>query len=214
MRALLDNDILMKGACYGLLSQMFAHTLFKDGEIGILGAARYVISNAIRRKADLPDPEGAVQRLNNFLGTVEIVEPSEDEIAFSADLELAAQRAGLTLDTGESQLCSILIRRALEAIFTGDKRAIIVLESLLDSVSILEVLCGKVYCLEQLFASVTVEETYEDLRASICLHHAVDRALAIAFSCSAPNSTLENISEGLTSYIEDLRKKAPRILAT
>ncbi len=60
------------------------------------------------------------------------MEPTDREVAFATNLELTAQRAGLQLDVGESQLVAIVIERAIATFDTGDKRAIVSLEKRSD----------------------------------------------------------------------------------
>ena len=56
----------------------------------------------------------------SFVDTAQIIEPTEEEQLMAADFELAAQRAAVALDSGESQLCAVLIARALRLLLTGD----------------------------------------------------------------------------------------------
>lgn len=135
MKALVDNDILFKGACYGLLDAFLAPVSVAGDSFGILGAARFVVSKKIIKKAPHKGIAAAHEHLATFLGRAAVVEPTEDEQRMAAEFELAAQRAGLGFDAGESQLCSILICRSTPLLLTGDKRAIQAIEQLLDSES-------------------------------------------------------------------------------
>ena len=155
----------------------------------------------------MPSPD-----LSSFLGMAVVVEPTDEEQRIAADFELAAQRAGLSLDTGESHLCALAVNRQVPRVLTGDKRAIAAIEGLLDADQRLGALSGKVYCLEQLVLIVLSVDSNDKLRGSICTENSVDKTLAICFSCRG-NSSFEATAECLGSYIRDLRSKAPRVLA-
>jgi hypothetical protein len=214
MEALVDNDILLKTACYGLFDELLSKNFSSADQIGILGAARFVVTKLLRKRALRGDREEAVKRLNEFIECIVIVEPTTEEQIMAADFELAAQRAGVALDTGESQLCAILITRALQQLFTGDKRAIQAIKELLDSDTRLHFLCGKVQCLEQMILRAVSENNVQLFRAAVCAEPEVDKTLAICFSCNRADASLETIREGLNSYINDLRTRAPEILAS
>jgi hypothetical protein len=133
----------------------------------------------------------------------------------AADFELAAQRAGLSFDVGESQLCAILICRLTPMLLTGDKRAIQALEELLDSEDRLSSLCGKVRCLEQLVLDVLRAGTNPDtLRGMICAEIDIDKTLTICFSCHSQDGPRQDYVDGLQSYVADLRQRAIRVLSS
>jgi hypothetical protein len=184
MKALVDNDILFKGACYGLLDAFLAPVSVAGDSFGILGAARFVVSKKIIKRAPHKGIVAAHEHLATFLGRAAVVEPTEDEQRMAAEFELAAQRAGLGFDAGESQLCSILICRSTPLLLTGDKRAIQAIEQLLDSESRLVALCGKIRCLEQLVLDTfSASPNPDTLRTAICAEVEVDKTLTICFSC-------------------------------
>lgn len=211
MNVLVDNDILLKAACYGLFDELFS----KNGKLfGILGAARYVVAKKIVKHPLKGDSELAVGRLDAFVDHSAVVEPTADEQILAADFELAAQLNGVALDAGESQLCAVLITRSLEQLWTGDKRAIQALEDLLQSDERLSFLCGKVQCLEQLVLASLTEKNFTSIRVAICGEPKVDKTLSICFSCRSESASLEVIKECLDSYINDLRSHAPEILIT
>jgi hypothetical protein len=214
MEALVDNDILLKGVCYGLLDDLFSLNVTSIGMLGILGAARFVVTKKIRRRALTHDEESAIKSLEDFIQRVTVVEPTSDEQCLAAEFELAAQRAGVALDIGESQLCAVLIVRAVRQLYTGDKRAIHAMQELLEVDTRLRPLCGKVNCLEQLVLQSITEGNVARFRASVCAEPKIDLALTICFSCSSRDVPLEDICYALNSYINDLRKDARQILAS
>ncbi len=150
MKAAIDNDILFKGACYGLLSELVSTSCPNSEVPGILGSARFVVSAKIRKRSLLRNRARALENFSDFLGRTQALEPTDSEQSMAADLELAAQRLGVSLDTGESQLCSILVNRVLSLLLTGDKRAIVAMEKLVDADTRLAPVCGRVDVLSSL----------------------------------------------------------------
>ncbi|HEV2859464.1 MAG TPA: hypothetical protein VGX48_00500 [Pyrinomonadaceae bacterium] len=212
MEALVDNDILMKGACYNLLDELLLQTVSSTKLLGILGATRFVVAKKIRKRALRGDKGAAVKSLEAFIQRVTTVEPTSEEQRMAADFELAAQRAGVALDTGESQLCAVLIIRAVRQLYTGDKRAIQAMQELLEADTRLRSLCNRVKCLEQLVLQSITEDNVSLFRAAICSEPETDMALTICFSCASKGASLEEVNYALTSYINDLRKSSPQIL--
>ena len=213
MKAAIDNDILFKGACYGLLSELVSTSCPNSEVPGILGSARFVVSAKIRKRSLLRNRARALENFSDFLGRTQALEPTDSEQSMAADLELAAQRLGVSLDTGESQLCSILVNRVLSLLLTGDKRAIVAMEKLVDADTRLAPVCGRVRCLEQLVRDAVVTQGHETFRTAICSEPEIDKALAICFGCTSRSIEPLSLIEGLQSYINSLRKDASRVLS-
>ena len=214
MKALIDNDILVKGACYRFLAEL-ADRIPGDGHCGVLVAARFVVPHYIKRQKLRGDLAAAEMCFFSFLTCTEALEPSSDEQELAATLEANAQRLSLSLDAGESQLVSILVSRVLPWLATGDKRAIAALEKLLDDDAQLANLAGKIRCLEQLIKQMLLNGADSIIRNAICSEPTVDKTLTICFSCSSQGSTnAANIHQGLDSYIGAVRASAARVLAT
>lgn len=214
MKAAIDNDILFKGACYGLLNELIATSCPDTETFGTLGSARFVVAKKIEKNKLVRNRTAALDALSQFLNRSEALEPSGSEQSMAADLELAAQRLGINLDTGESQLCAMLVLRVLPLLLTGDKRAITAMERLVDADTRLVPLCGRVRCLEQLVYDALMKGDHSTLRTAICSEPEADKALAICFSCKSESVVLANIIEGLQSYVRALRAEAARILST
>lgn len=214
MKAAVDNDILHKGACFGLLNEVIGAIPAELAEIGILGAARFVVRAKITRAKLARGPEPATQALDAVVERAMVLEPTGEEERFAAELEYTAQLASLNLDEGESLLCAIVVLRVWSWLVTGDKRAVGGLETVLRGQGRIDKLAGKVLCLEQLLLRLLSLGNPNDIRRTICIEPNVDRAVAICFSCSNPDVGPESWSEGLRSYIADLRKAAPVTLAT
>jgi hypothetical protein len=211
MTALVDNDILLKGACYRLLATLVAMKC-GTGRVGYLAAARFVLSKKIGRGNLRGNAAEAEAELLNFLAEHEAIETTAEEQALAATLETAAQSLPVNLDTGESQLLAVLVLRTLPGLLTGDKRAIIAIERLLDATAGLSEAAGKVTCLEQLVKLAILGGDPIATRTAICKEPEVDLTLSICFSCFSPDVTTASILEGIDSYVSDLRRKAPRAL--
>jgi hypothetical protein len=213
MNAVVDNDILYKGACYGILADILQPYNGASGAIGALGTARFVVSKKIKKMTLKRNGSLVLEELRRFLSCCVELSPTEDEQSLAAEFELAAQQLGVNLDTGESQLCAILITRLIPRLLTGDKRAIAALERLLDGHSALQAIRGKVGCLEQATLNLVAGGHLALLRTAICSEPTVDKTLTICFGCNSPEVQPEIVLEGLNSYITALRADATRILA-
>ena len=212
MNALLNNDILLKGACYGLLSDLVDSIPGKQG-IGFLGAAKFVLTKRLKNMRLRGDPIAVEARLLSFLAG-NVIEPTTEEMRLASELETIAQRLAVNLNAGESQLVAVLVLRGINWLLTGDKRAVIAVERMLDIQSQLMAAAGKVLCLEQLVRRLLVDDDPTPVRNVICAEPNVDRSLNICFSCTCQNMLPSSVIEGLNSYVADLRSQAPRVLAT
>lgn len=209
-----DNDIVLKGACYGLLPDVCGGGADVPAkELGVLSSCGFVVADRIRQHDSLRHSDRALQALVPFLDAATVLDPTEDEQRLAADIELGAQKLGLPLDTGESQLCAVVVERSIPSMLTGDKRAVVAMEQLLNAYDWLSGACGRVRCLEQLVL-VLIDRIEPDIvRDCICSEPSVDTALGICFSCHEDAATEASIVESLQSYINHLRSQAPHILA-
>lgn len=209
----MDNDILHKTTAYGLLDIVLDVAITHEEVYGILGAAKYIVQKKLKNHLKVRDYETVMIEFNTSINKLEILEPSEEEVALAAQFEFEAQRLNLEFDNGESQLCAILLSRKLRRILTGDKRAINAAESLLNNHHISNEISFKLVCLEQAIQSLINGYGLELIRSGVCTEKSLDKAMSNCFSCSSPESTVESCLEGLESYITDLRKSAPTALA-
>lgn len=214
MKVVIDNDILFKGSCYGILDELVETVCSTTAAVGVLGSAKFVISPRFATSKLRQDGAAALARFSDFLGRAVALEPTVDELKMAADLELTAQKLGVNLDSGESQLCAVVVSRVLTFLLTGDKRAIAAMEKLIGADSRLSSICGKVRCLEQLVCDALRSGNHLTLRIAICSEADVDKALAICFSCTRDSAELQSVVDGLKSYIGSLRLNASHVLST
>jgi hypothetical protein len=215
MKALVDNDILLKGSCYGLLRELVAAVPGNAALAGILGAARFIIPKLIAKQDFVNTaPARAQERFESFIRENAVVEPTAEEQRLAAQLESTAQHLAVNLDSGESQLVAILVRRTIPFLATGDKRAIVALERLLDAHGALSVIGGRITCLEQLVRRLLEACDHEEIRKAICAEPKIDKTLTICFGCASPTVDRDAVRDGLNSYIAALRRDSARVLST
>jgi predicted nucleic acid-binding protein len=211
--AAIDNDILFKGACYGMLEAMLQEVPGAPNRYAILGTAIYVVPSKIRRGRLSGSKERALDVLKGAIPNFSILEPTPEEQRFAAEIEAAAQHHNLPIDNGESQLCAIALSRAFDSVVTGDKRAIRGLATLKGVLPSIAYLTNRLVCLEQLILLLVAKGLGEEIRNAVCFERAIDTALAMCFSCLSPEVGKESWMEGLGNYIADLRNDAGGLLA-
>lgn len=212
IRSVADNDILYKGARYGLLRPMLEAMRWSEG-LGILGAAKFIVRRKVAKRPPGRGAEVALSEFEEAIKHLTVLEPSIEEVRVASGLEQAAQSLGVELDAGESQLCAIVIHRSLRLLLTGDKRAIAAIHKLVVSGHADAVhLRDRIACLEQVFLSLLAKENEEAIRHLVCAEPDVDRTLCICFACSAACARKAEIAEGLLSYVSALQGAAPGIL--
>lgn len=209
--ALVDNDVVLKVCCYGL-DEALSSTLCKAG-VGVpsmLPFAFYVVFSRIKRDKFLVRRSVALAALDRVRAAFQLIEPDQQEVSLAAAFEATAQARNLELDGGESLLLAILLRREARLLLTGDKRAIRAIEEIAAA----QFTTASVACLEQLMMSILDDLGVGDLRERVCSEPTVDRSLTNCFACMSSMVDLEAVTEGLNSYISDLRNGARRILVS
>ena len=210
-----DNDVVLKAACYRLASRLWPADA-EEGCPAVLGAARFVLASAITRGSRVRDQAGARRELAEFFGRAAVLEPTDAELDEAAELEQLAQRVGVELDVGESQLAAMVSARGIPWLDTGDKRAVRALEALVARSQTCARLCGRVRCLEQLLSMLLDEahDGFDAISGAICGERDVDKAVSICFSCySGGGATREAARAALAAYVAVLRGVAPQMLA-
>jgi len=207
--AAVDNDILIKLACYDLLAELMA-TMGGADTIAVLGVARFVVPNHIQKSRTIVNRPEAEGRFTSFLANAIQVEPTADEVALATALEEAAIADDASLDVGESQLCAIVATRLIPLLLTGDKRAIVAMEVIMPDRPELAVLTHRITCLEQVMLGFARRIDPQSMRSAVCLERWVDTAIAICFACHTEILSFE--PGGLLSYISHLRDNAPTML--
>lgn len=169
----------------------------------MLGAAKFLV----RKKLGKLKRQPAMDAFEDALASLPQLEPSSEELRLAADYENAAQKLGVQLDSGESQLCAIVVTRDLSYFFTGDKRAMVALSQLITAGSIqLSSLYRKIVCLERTMLWLIDSNDLEEIWLSIRRDKEADITLSVCFSVSAETANEQSVRDGLTSYISSLSK--------
>lgn len=210
-QALIDTDVLLKTASYGLLTLLTQSKPFGASEYAMLGAAKYVVQGRLKKKLTGQDLTQAKEHFAHASQEISEIEPTEEEIRLAALLEGLAMELGVDFDTGESQLSAVLISRGCPLLMTGDKRAITAIGELRNHEAC-TTLIGRVACLEQTILWMTQSAGLESVQPPVCRLKQVDSSLTMSFGCYSGGAPMEACMEGLSSYIKDLHAKAPGVL--
>lgn len=206
-QALLDNDVALKVASYSLADAALAVTTVGDMPPGMLGVGRFVVRGRLKRGSNVADVPRARIAFERLLEAVQFIEPTDDELAIAADLEAEARRRDLELDSGESQLLAVVVRRSCQILITGDKRAIVAMAVIAPTFA-----AERIACLEQLMALIVDHAGIDVVRPLVCSEPRVDRAITSCFACSRTAATRDDVAAGLSSYIGHLDRSAPGML--
>lgn len=200
-----DNDVLIKLARYRLLRiDSLAGVL--PATTGVLSSARFVARSRLERGCPAGHLQEALDGLRAYLAATEALDPTPAEVDLALTLEDEAQRRGVALDHGESQLAAITLLRDLRLLATGDKRALEALGVLAEAVTDLEGLRGRAVCLEQIASHLVTALGLDPVRRAVCSDPTADRALTICCQCRSDDTSVADVLEALRSYIEDLRR--------
>ena len=210
--AAIDTDVLHKATVYGVMRELLAAIPNRAEQHCILTAAKYVIRNKLVKNPPNKGTDIAINYLNKLLDELLLIEPTGEEISLAATLEYKAQLLNLEFDSGESLLSAVLFHRTLTYMLTGDKRAIAAAEIIFPEVFEIEKLKGKFMCLEQSIYWLLIKSDPAYVRSCICNEPSIDTTLSTCFSCNSPEVPIESWNEGLQSYIEDIRVRAPTML--
>ena len=207
---LVDNDVLIKLACYALLTELPASTGNFE-RFGVLGSAPFVVRKRLEKVGLINDRDAALRSFGEFLASATILEPTEDELTLASELEDKAVLLGVDLDGGESQLCAIAIHRQAALVLTGDKRAIAGAERICLEVPALSALAGRIVCLEQAIMGIASRVGIAAVRSKICAEAKMDKSLSICLGCNLGDGATVSF-EGLSSYISSMRQEASSLL--
>jgi hypothetical protein len=204
---LLDNDVVLKVAAYGLNDPMLELLTLEDQAPAMLGVGRFVVRQKTVR---FQSPDLVASSLEELLDRLQVIEPTEAEIELAADFEAAALQTGDAFDTGEAQLVAVLVSRSSPALVTGDKRAIEALANLSVTAAF-----NRIICLEQMFSNLVRRGSISDLRAKVCSKPLVDQALTNCFACASLGIIELNADAAISalgSYVDYLRQRSKVVL--
>src|SRR5258708_21802442 len=150
-------------------------------------------------------------RLLGLLQSITVVDPlAGSEMALSIQLARESQALGLAVDSGEAILLSVGGVRHVEAIVTGDKRAIRSLPLLAIRVPQLTSLQGKIVCFEQLVAGAVRGYGLGKLSPRLLVATASDGALRNAMARAGGVEATFLVE--MHTYVTQLTTQAPASL--
>ena len=207
-RVLVDNDVILKTACYALADEMLQATTVGAQTPAMLGVGRFVVRGRLEKAGYIANRQGARDALEKLLASMTMIEPDDAELALAAEMEAAANRVNLELDGGESQLLAVLANRGCDLLLTGDKRAIAAMAVVAATAA-----ATRIACLEQLIAQIVANAGAARVREGVCAEPRIDRAVTACFGCSSDvGPSGEDVAIGLDSYVRHVDRSAPGLL--
>jgi hypothetical protein len=203
----LDVDVVLKMCTFLFSDELVDTTTLMDVPPSILGVASFTLRSRVKRSRSICNRTSVQTCLEKILSVLQLVEPVKEEIEFAAELEELALEFDLEFDIGESQLFAILIKRNSPLLLTGDKRAIKAIAQIAPND-----VKNRVACLEQLIIQVISKVGHHNLRQNVCSEREADRAVTICFSCSSSEVTVDDVRDGLLSYVSEVRSYADHVL--
>lgn len=194
---LIDNDVLLKLARYGLLDEAIALFECNSTDAIVLATAKYKLLPHKNRLQFCKDEESAT-RLEAFLKTAKILDAG---LADPDILDLL--NAVPNIDSGEALLFAVGANNNDTIVITGDKRSLKALCSNDSVADASKALAGRVVSVEVLF-SMLAEYQFTLIQERVRAKPDVDMTLKIVFGVTVP-ADFESVKEGLNSYIRDLR---------
>lgn len=204
MIVIADNDVLKKLACCDLCGEFLQAFEVTYQELFILPTAKPVLT-AKRHRLTMDDE--SFQRLTTFLDAVKVIAdaPNADEV-----VALAEQQ---NIDAGEAVLFSVTHKMKGAILATGDKRSLASLAKADDKICrrLCTKLVGKIVCFEQILWKILDAAGFEAVRDKLVLGRECDKVLGFILG-SGLDASEASVRDGLTSYINDLRKQTLALL--
>lgn len=196
-----DNDVIHKLAALGLL----------DKAAQLLGTTERRVLATCRFKFKLNKPADARKKYGDAIvdGIDAFVKSAVDVTGVDLTGLDEAANAALGIDPGELQLLAFVAATPNAILVTGDKRALVALQTAPGCTDLVAKIAGRIVCFEQVLEQLLGDPGFTDLneRAAKVLH--VDTVLRVLFTSSAMEPT---VRDGLKSYLSDLRSKTGTLL--
>lgn len=202
LRLLIDNDVLVKAAHWGLLDHLPA---LVEADWNAVAAPESLIYRARRADPKLFRNAAAAADLFGRLAKTARLPPPNVEV-------VRQLQGAVGIDVGELALIGALYDYPETILLTGDKRALVALADPAFA-TIHERIRGRVMCLEQFLAYVLTRTGPEALAVAVGAHRELDAA-ARCIVGSTDTKNAASIQEGLKSYINDLNQKAAGVLTS
>jgi hypothetical protein len=190
----LDVDAVCKLAHWNILPLLPELTRRKWIEMTTVSSLKYRALQAEQR------PDG---KLFRSIGAAKVVSSSIAMMspAPDPDSSLLSQLAEIPqIDPGEAVLLSIVAQDVDGQLLTGDKRAI----RALAAHSIAERFVGKLISVEQILEKSLRAKGRDWFLSNVCPQRAIDKAVSMILG-SRCDASLENLNQGIDSYINELK---------
>ena len=199
-RLLIDNDVLIKLAHWGLLASLPKAFGLQWSDAATLESIKF---RAMRADAKLFRTEDIARVLSAQLAhAAELPAPRPEDLSLLQDI--------VGLDAGEVELIAACLATSDAIFITGDKRALRALAQP-ELAAIAEQLAGRIVCLEQVLMRIADAGEAQFMIDGIAPHRDLDTAIRCIIS--AHGCSEDNLREGLRSYTVDLRKETGRLLS-
>ncbi|HTU91409.1 MAG TPA: hypothetical protein VMF69_15110 [Gemmataceae bacterium] len=208
MICLTDNDIILKLAYCDLLSEAITAWGITLSDVFVLNSAVHVLLRPQKPgKGKVKPSEPEYERLRAFFDVVRLIDiapPVDEQLAFN-DV--------MGIDPGEAILFSAMGVYADCILATSDKRSLISLCRAGGEVCgrVRNRLKGRVVCFEQTILRTIDHVGFAPVLAKVVPARHCDTALRALFG-SGLSATESGVREGLSSYIDDLRRQTLDIL--
>jgi hypothetical protein len=203
----IDNDILIKLIALDLFEDAITMLEIDRSKLQILPTARYVFASqkekAKKYSAEIWDAAIAV------VNSCQPIPDLRRDADCMAEIE-ALQHFRNTIDPGEQQLIVATRTQPNFLLMTGDKRCLRTLREIPDP--IYARLRGRVVCLEQSILLSIQQLGFEIVKQRVVPRQDCDTALNACFG-SGDRSIASNVVASLKSYIDDLDRLVPELLA-
>ena len=206
MRIFLDNDIIIKLAALDLLGFFQSLVKDEDPEIICLPSLIYILNkkNLLQGKS--------LERASDFISSCIKLGPT---YIASLDIDADNERSLSTcpgIDSGEAQLLLAALASPGSVVLTGDKRCLTALCQSGTTIELVQKLQGRVLILEQLILAMISTLGFQDVKARALNGVWCDTAIRASFG-SGLDAEESNVVSTLQSYVEDINKCHPGILA-
>lgn len=203
----IDNDIVIKLAQMDVYADGLSAIGLTPTQAGSTAAMlNYLTAVAHGTKLKLPEVEQ--DRLRAAIHTIADLEMTEEESMVAAAMMKAILQADLDLDEGETALMAIATQRNDLDIATGDKRALRDLPNLATAYPSLQVLKGRIICLEQIFRKICEVHGFRRVRDAVLTATHADTTIFLIYDAVAGHGA--NFMSGMKTVIrEQINRYAP-----
>ncbi len=198
-RLLVDSDVLIKLAHWGLLDQLASSFDLDRSQVSALASLQF---RALRRDGKLFHTPAAADALAGYLSDT-------SEIPGGRPEDLSRLQGITNLDAGEIELVAACLADPDALLISGDKRAVIALAEL-GPADVANRLEGRVICLEQLLRMIAGRSGSACVIEGVRVRRELDAALR---SVVGPQGCTDaHFLEGMASYVSDLRRQTASLL--